>query len=397
MAGERAGNNMRRVWKKTGLVLAAVALSVTLAACGNKEGEGQESTPAGTQQTTEVQISQAPTVSPTPTAAPTPTMTPTPTPDPHIGEVRSDLTGEWIPEEEAAKRPYAVVLNNLKLASPQSGIGEADILYEALVEGGITRFLGIYDGIETDRLGSIRSARHYFVSFADEYDAIFVHYGKTTYATKKINACGIADIDGTAGSGSTTFYRDKSIQAPHNAFTGKEWIEETVARLKFRTEHEESYEAHFQFAEESEADGAAEEDTRLTADKVTLGFSSYTSPYFEYHEDDGLYYRFQFGKEHMDYNTGEQLTFRNLIVQFVKEWDIDKNGYQTMELDDASGEGYFVTDGFAEKITWKKIGTDGVTRYYGEDGEEILLNPGKTYIAVFPNSRTAKVVIEEVK
>ena len=107
-----------------------------LAACGGNQNDPSEST-EGT--------SAPVTVSPTPT--PSPTLIPTPTPDLHEGEKRSYLTGEWIPEEEAEQRPYAVILNNLKTASPQSGIAEADILYEALTEGGITRFLGIYEDI----------------------------------------------------------------------------------------------------------------------------------------------------------------------------------------------------------------------------------------------------------
>ena len=371
------GTGKRIVW----IVMLMLVILWGLAACGGNQNDPSEST-EGT--------SAPVTASPTPT--PSPTLTPTPTPDLHEGEKRSYLTGEWIPEEEAEQRPYAVILNNLKTASPQSGIGEADILYEALTEGGITRFLGIYEDIGTDRLGSVRSARHYFVTFADEYDAIFIHFGKTSYATRKMNELGIDHVDGTGGSGASTFYRDSSIPAPHNAFTGLEQIEETVQRLGFRTSYEEDFEGHFLFREE--AGQTDEKEGAVTADKVTLGFSGYISPYFEYSSEDSLYYRFQFGEAHIDYNTKEQLAFRNLIIQFVREWDIDQNGYQTMELEDASGEGYYITDGILVPITWEKAGTAGITRYYDTDGKEIELNPGKTYIAVFPDSRMDKAVIE---
>ena len=364
------------------MIMLMCVLCAGFAACG---GDGEEQTESTGEPT--------PAVTSPPTPSPTPSLTPTPTPELHEGEARSYLTGEWIPQEEADQRPYALILNNLKTASPQSGIIEADILYEALTEGGITRFLGIYDDIETDRLGSVRSARHYFVTFADEYDAIFVHFGKTSYATRKINELGIDDVDGTGGSGAATFYRDNSIPAPHNAFTNLELIEETVERLGFRTSYEEGYEGHFLFREEGEA-GLNEDEEAMNADRVTLGFSGYITPYFEYREEDSLYYRFQFDEPHIDYNTQEQLAFRNLIVQFVNEWDIDQNGYQTMELEDASGEGYFITDGAAVPITWEKAGTSGVTRYYDTDGEEIQLNPGKTYLAIFPDSRMERAVIE---
>ena len=106
-----------------------------------------------------------------------------------------------MPEEVGNRRPYAVMLNNHEIASPQSGTSEASILYEAIVEGGITRLMGVYEQFSTERIGSVRSARHYFVSFADEYDAIFVHFGETKYATAKIKELGIDNLSGLTGIG----------------------------------------------------------------------------------------------------------------------------------------------------------------------------------------------------
>lgn len=310
------------------------------------------------------------------------------------GKAKSMLTGLYIEEEHVNKRPFAIMLNNLKLASPQSGTSDAAILYEALVEGGITRFMAIYDSIDeaskaAERLGSVRSARHYFVSFAEEYDAIFIHYGETTYATKKMKSLGTDHIAGTTGIGENAFYRDSSIKSPHNVFATKKGINSVVDRLGFRTEYEEGYESHFSFYDE---------DTMLSSgdkvNKLTLGFSSYTSPYFIYNENDGVYERYQFGSAHVDANTKETLSYKNILIQFVKEWDIDSNGYQTMELSDTSGEGYYITNGSKVPITWKKNESTGFMRYYDANGNELTINPGKTYIAVFPNSRTEKVVFE---
>jgi len=120
--------------------------------------------------------------------SPTPTITPEPTSEPeiieetHEGEMRSSLSGLWVPIEIGNKRPYAIQFSNFKTVRNQWGIGQADIVYEAFVEGGITRFLAIGENFTGDRIGSVRSSRHYFVSFADEYDAIYIHYGKTKYA-----------------------------------------------------------------------------------------------------------------------------------------------------------------------------------------------------------------------
>lgn len=335
------------------------------------------------------EISNTPTISVTLAVA-----SPTPTPDLHIGEAKSKLTGLWIPEEEANKRPYAVMLNNIKVANPQSGISDASILYEALVEGGITRLMGIFENVDAasetaKRLGSVRSARHYYVSFADEYDAVFVHFGKTTYADKKMKKLGIDHIDGNIGIGTGAFHRDKTIKAPHNAFASFDGLATIMEKAGYRTEYEEGYEAHFRFAEEDFTLPVGE-----AVNKLTLKFSSYTSPYFIYDVNNGVYERYQFGDAHIDANTKETLTYKNIIVQFVKEWDIDKNGYQTMDIEDATGKGFYITNGTAVSITWSKNEKTRFMRYYDMEGNELTINPGKTYIAVFPNSRTENVVFE---
>jgi len=307
----------------------------------------------------------------------------------HEGEIKSTISGLWLPEAMENKRPLAIQFSNFKTVSNQWGLGQAQIVYEALVEGGITRILGIFDQVTGDRIGSIRSARHYFVSIADEYDAIYVHFGRTKYAVAKMKELGINHMDGQDGIGTTVFYRDNSMSAPHNAFTSLDRILEGIEKKDFVTVHEENYESHYSFYDK---------DTDLVSDtnvnKVTIDFSSYTAPYLEYNSVDKLYYRYQFGAPHVDSNTKEQLTFKNIIVQFVKEWNIDKNGYQTMDIEDASGTGYYITNGKMVPITWKKKEQTRWMRYYNEAGEELTINPGKTYITLFPNNRTEDVIIE---
>ncbi len=324
----------------------------------------------------------------------TPTVVPTPTVDlTHEGMVRSLLTGQWVDEEIAKQRPYAVMLNNIEVANPQSGVGDADILYEAIVEGGITRLMGLYENIDSasktaERIGSVRSARHYYVSFADEYDAIYVHFGQTSYATKKIKKLGIDAINGMMGIGEQAFYRDNSIKMPHNAFASLDGLKAATEKGKYRTTYKEGYKGHFTFYEE---------DTTPVGDmakKITLKYSKVITPVLQYDESTKEYLRFQYDDAHIDYNTKEQLHFKNIIVQFVKEWDIDSNGYQTMDLEDASGEGYYITNGVLTKITWKKNESTKIMRYYDADGKELSINPGKTMISIFPNSRVKDVIVE---
>ena len=311
------------------------------------------------------------------------------------GQAKSLLTGEWVDEEIAKKRPYAIMFNNISYASPQSGTGEADIIYECMVEGGITRMMGIYgdltdkDGNLLKRLGSVRSARHYYVSFAHCFDAIYVHYGETKYATKRIKNLGIDNLSGLTGIGNTVYYRDNSIKAPHNAFASGEGILKGTEKLKYRTDYKDGFDGVFKFAKK---DRNLKSDQKVN--KVTTKFSNYTSPYFVYDKESKTYGRYQFGGKHIDATTGEQLTYKNVIVQFVKEWNIDKNGYQTMDIENASGAGYYITNGKAIPIKWKENESKKSLSFYTEDDKELKLNPGKTFVSVFPNDRMNDVVFE---
>ncbi len=362
--------------KKVIVIMLAVLTAVSLIGCskGDKKGNA-EVTPQAT-----------PTVESTPTD--TPEVTATPTEESHEGQMKSYLTGLWVPEEVGNKRPFAIMFNNIEYASPQSGTKEASILYEALAEGGITRLMGVFEELNDKRIGSIRSARHYFVSVADEYDAIFVHYGQTTYATKKIAQLGIDTLSGLSSIGETVFYRDNSIKAPHNAFTSKEGIEKGMKIKKYETEYPSDYKGHFTFYDEDTIPVSENE-----VSKLSLEFSSISKPYFTYDDSTKTYLRYQFGKAHIDKNTGKQLAYKNIIIQLVKEWNKDKNGYQTMDIENAEGKGYYITDGKMTKITWKKNESTKKMRYYNNSGEELTINPGKTYIALFPLNREEYIEI----
>ncbi len=332
-------------------------------------------------------------VSVTPTVTEQPTLTPTQAvtqPPERKDEMKSYLTGMWVSKEIGTKRPLAYVFNNYKTVSNQWGIGQADIVYECLAEGGITRLLGIGENFSGDRLGSTRSARQYFVSIADEYDAIFVHFGGSIYGYDKIKELGIDEIDGITGKGGSVFYRDKTMKAPHNAFSSQKLLQEGIKKFGFETEYPSDYKSHFTFYEEDSdlTDGTAADG------KISVHFSNYNKPYFEYNATEKLYYRYQFGAPHVDSLTGDQLAFKNIIIQFVKEWNLDKKGYQGMDLENASGSGYYFTNGKKIDITWKKNESDRFMRYYDKDGKELTINPGKTYAALFPDNRVDEVTID---
>ncbi|MCR5685154.1 MAG: DUF3048 domain-containing protein [Lachnospiraceae bacterium] len=375
----------------------------------------------------ETNVLITPTPTPTPTLTPTPsptlapTATPTPTPDLHPGQTRSYLTGEWVDDQIVKTRPYCIMFNNIGIANPQSGVGDAKILYEALTEAGITRLMGVFEGLTlesscAERIGSVRSARHYFASFADEYDSIFIHYGETTYATKKIDKLKLDHLEGTYGIGNTVYYRDKSIAAPHNAFASLEGIWAGIEKLGLRTEHPDDYKPnHFVFNEENVPAGdytkrpASEEEsaesgaetTKITnsanvstAEKITLPYSTYMTVTLDYDPETRLYTRNEFGGVHVDYNTNEPLRFTNVIVQIVHEYNKDKNGYQDMDISSHEGKGYYISGGKCVPITWKKSEKKRYMYYYDENGEVLSINEGRTFISVFPDFREEKLLFE---
>ena len=166
------------------------------------------------------------------------------------------------------------MINNLKEALPSSSTKQADVIYECMVEGGITRLMAIYSNYENlEKVGSIRSARHYYINIANEYNAIYVHYGQSKPAKERLDKHVIDNINGLTYD--TGFYRDDSRVAPHNAYTSGERIVKGIQDFGYSTEYSDSHEKVLSFNEnETElADGQA-------ASKIHVNFSNYSKPYF---------------------------------------------------------------------------------------------------------------------
>lgn len=386
--------------KRFGLLILVFVMILSIIACGKEENTEVSNENNLTTPTAALTSSPTPTTAPTPTVEPTtaPTATPEPipteVPEPIIpeGMVKSRLTGLWIPEDTAIYRPYAVMINNIKVASPQSGLSAADILYEVLVEYGITRFMAVFEAQDvlastTERIGSIRSARHYYVNLANELDAVYVHFGGTTFAYDQIKSSNTTDVDGIMGGlAGHAFTRDESIQAPHNVFLNFSVMLNEVLKSSLRSEWERD--KLFRFYEEDTTPVNGQK-----ADKVTIQFSESVRPYLIYNKESGEYTRYQFGVLHKDPNNDQPLTFKNIIVQYAKHAP-KSNEYITIELDDAEGDGYYITNGVAIPIVWKRNETRNECHYYDLEGNELSINIGKTYIAIYPDDYRGGVVFE---
>ncbi len=301
------------------------------------------------------------------------------------GMVQSDLTGEWVTPEQNNKRPVAIMINNVADAIPQSGIGQADIIYEMVVEGSITRLEAVFsDYSGLDKIGPVRSARQYYVRNAEQLDAIFAHIGTSTLADQEIAKGLVDDMDGMTGLGNVFIYRDNARVAPHNAYTSEDGLNQAIAQAGFETEHGSSYTRMFMFNQVDKAPEAG-----ATAKKVVVDYH-YNHPWFEYNEESKEYDRFQLGEAQIDDQTGEQLHFKNLIVCFANIYNVD--GYLMETVNTTSGDGFYATDGVYIPITWRY--ESGTIHYYTADGKQLMMNPGKTFISWYYDDERSGVTFE---
>lgn len=364
-------------------VIALVAVvGVIIALSGGKKEEKKDE-PKKEATATPAPETLTPEPEETPTPVPTNTSEPEPT-EPPATPMQKDmnrLTGEKMDESLAAKRPIAMMINNIKAANPQSGTSQADVIYECNAEGGITRMMAIFQNVGSGRFGSLRSVRHYFASFANEYDAIFVSVGGSKAGVAKLDELKMDYMNGVTGIGTIMMFQDKSIKRPHNCFTTREHLDKAIAKKGFRTDFQGKTDNHWTFYDENTTPEGGRE-----ANKVTVKMSGYTSPYFVYKKEDGLYYRYQFGGPHIDKVTGTQLKFKNVLIMYVIENKMDDYGRQDMEIEDNTGKGYFVTNGTSVPITWKKNEKANTMQFLDKDGNLLHINRGKTFIMVVPDT-----------
>ncbi len=285
---------------------------------------------------------------------------------------KSYLTGLDLDEEKVARRPVAVMIPNDSSAT-HCGISDAGVIFEAEAEGGITRIMAIFDDWDDlDQIGCVRSARPYYVHLAQEFNAMLVHYGYSIHAQVLIDD--EKAIDNINGLKSNYFYRSFGT-APNNAYTSADLINDAISTYGYDTSYDSDYEGKFTFAADGESNALSDGDDC----QVMKLYYSNRNARFEYDEETGLYTHYQWGEVHTDEANGEPVTCTNVIFQNVSHTMYEETKYINIEQI-GSGEGKFFTNGKMIDITWQKDSYDDITRYYDASGNEIVLNPGVTYI-----------------
>lgn len=293
-----------------------------------------------------------------------------------------------IVDVNSKSRPYAVMINNHSVARPlQSGLQDAYIVYEMIVEGGITRYMALFMDQNTERIGSIRSSRHYYLDYALENDAIYVHHGQSPEAQADFSKLG---VDRIVVDESKTGWRDKSLKVSteHTLFTSIAKLNNGIG--KKRTERNKDLLLNYS----ADSVDLRSKTNSKDANKVSIKYSNNTTSSYEYDVENKVYKRFVNDKAHTDYVTKNQYTFKNIITYQVGNTtlnDGENKGRQTLE-NVGSGTGYYISEGVAVPITWEKKSRSAQTQYKFEDGSELLVNDGNTFIQIQPKGQS--LVIE---
>ena len=282
-------------------------------------------------------------------------------------------------------RPIAVMIDNHDDARPQVSINDAYIVYEIIVEGGYTRMMPVFKGVNLDEIGPIRSARHYFLDYALENDAIFVHYGESPQAGSDISKLNVDAINGIYQS-SSDFWRTSGKYSPHNVLTTTDKILKIAENKKYSTTSSKKSVLRYTVDE-------VDLDSGQDALEVYIPFSNSQNVKFEYNDEKKIYVKYANNKKQTDWRSKEDIAFKNIIITFCRNYTLDDaedKGRQGIN-NIATLDGYYITNGKAIKIKCEKETRGSQTIYKDLDGNEIKVNDGNTYIGICPIDADVKI------
>jgi len=310
------------------------------------------------------------------------------------GSFINPLTGLTTVNDVSRNRPIAVSVSNVRAALPtnaSNGISQADIVYEMLVESGITRLVALYqDYTNAGVIGSIRSARHYTVEIAEAYDAIFIHAGGSPLGFEEIENRDITNLDAVTGLRAQIFERDEdripghTISNYHSVITSGAKMAQWFPTYDFRKTHENDFRHTLFFSDNPITTGQP-------ARNVDIRFSSSKNSTFRYEQSQNRYYMSQYGSQFTDINNDAPVVFTNLLILEIPISDLVGHGEGAGRQDMSTvgrGSGYFVNGGNYVRINWSRSDKSSQFIYTYENGDIVELGRGKTYIGIVPPDMT---------
>ena len=295
-------------------------------------------------------------------------------PKPPAKKFYSPLTGVEVDSEATAKRAVTgIMIENSPDARPQSGLKAAGVVYEAIAEGGITRFLALYQQDKPGLIGPVRSLRMYYVDWLAPYNASIAHVGGSAAALAEVRNGNYRDLDQFFNAGS--YWRASDRYAPHNVYTNFEKLDALNEAKGFRESAFTSFER---------ADGKPSEAPNATA--IDIGFSSplYSTRY-EYDAASNTYLRSQGGAPHDDREAGRIQP--NVVVAITVDMEhVMEDGYRESIKTSGSGRAVIFQNGTATEASWRKNERGAALELIDANGKAIALNRGQTWIAAIPTT-----------
>ncbi len=306
-----------------------------------------------------------------------------------VGQVEKkfySINGLEVSKEVSVKRPFAVMVENHPDSRPQSGLSAADVVYETLAEGGITRFLALYQSENAAEIGPVRSARDYFAEIADEWGAVYAHVGGSNEVIAELKAGKYKNVfDLNEYFSGQYFFRKEGVQAPHNVFTTSKLLEKAREEKKISDllENRKFWKFKADFTSASS-----------TVSKIQVDFSR---PGYEvlwhYDQNANSYLRDIYFEPDIDLVNKKRIEAKNVIVMLVEAKQVPKDPLLRINMDLFSGGKALVfLDGQVQIGQWKK--ENGKTVFLDEKGLEFNLNRGKIWIEVLPKDREKYLVWE---
>lgn len=282
-------------------------------------------------------------------------------------------------------RPYAVMINCHNAALPQAGLDKAYIVYELMVEGGITRMMALFKDIDVNKIGSVRSARTQYLGYVYENDAIYAHAGGAQDALNRIANEKINDIDVDGQYG----VRDRSLNRAweHTLFTTTELLNSARDSRGFNKDTDNGLLLKYSA---DELDLSSYENNKI-ANSISINYSDYRTSNYKYDPESKTYLRSMNDTGNVDLVTGEQYRVKNILVYGVNYSNYTYNGYSLYQKIDniGKGEGYYISEGYAIPIIWEKENEKSKTIYkVVSTGKELVVNDGNTYIQIYPSDRS---------
>lgn len=308
--------------------------------------------------------------SPQATKAPAAGSKPTPSAKPIV--YYSPLTGAVVPDQASTQQAVTgIMIENSPDARPQSGIKNAGVVFEAIAEGGITRFLAIYQESKPQLIGPVRSVRLYYVDWIAPFQASIAHIGGSKFALDEVRSGKYRDIDQFFNAGA--YWRASDRYAPHNVYTSFERLDALNLKKGYTTSA---------FTAWPRTDGKVADTRNATSIDVKISGPSYNSHY-DYDAATNLYNRAQGGAAHTDREAG-QITPTTVIVMDTVMGKVFEDGYREQITTTGSGRARVFQNGIVTEGTWAKQDRGSQIKFTGADGKEIPLNRGQTWITAVP-------------